>query len=194
MSLRRSVAPRGRRRALIGLRVRAGPRRRSGRAAAENGLAQIAKKTSVFLALPGALLRGCLKLGDPVRCGLQSLLLDKHGLRQHIGGVGRGANAYCASKGGVNTLTKQLALEWASRGIRVNAIAPCQFMTPGLELVMKDPQFDPKKLMDTWVANIPIGRVGQPEEIFGPVLFLASEASSMVTGTILEVDGGYLAR
>jgi hypothetical protein len=46
----------------------------------------------VFLALPGALLRGCLKLGDPVRCGLQSLLLDKHGLRQHIGRVSRGAN------------------------------------------------------------------------------------------------------
>ena len=48
-------------------------------------------------------------------------------------GVGRGANAYCASKGGVNALTKQLALEWADRGIRVNAIAPCQFMTPGLQ-------------------------------------------------------------
>ena len=51
-------------------------------------------------------------------------------------GMGRGANAYCASKGGVNTLTKQLALEWASRGIRVNAIAPCQFMTPGLQEVI----------------------------------------------------------
>ena len=109
-------------------------------------------------------------------------------------GVGRGANAYCASKGGVETLTKQLALEWASRGIRVNAIAPCQFMTPGLEQVMADPQFDPDKLMQTWVSNIPLGRVGQPEEIFGAVLFLASDASSMVTGTVLPVDGGYLAR
>jgi len=109
-------------------------------------------------------------------------------------GMGRGANAYCASKGGVNTLTKQLALEWARRGIRVNAIAPCQFMTPGLVDVMKDPQFDPDRLMETWISNIPLGRVGQPEEIFGAVLFLASDASSMVTGTVLNVDGGYLAR
>ena len=109
-------------------------------------------------------------------------------------GVGRGANVYCASKGGVNTLTKALALEWASRGIRVNAIAPCQFMTPGLQEVMRDPQFDPKKLMETWTANIPLGRVGETHEIVGPVLFLASDASSMVTGTILDVDGGYLAR
>jgi NAD(P)-dependent dehydrogenase (short-subunit alcohol dehydrogenase family) len=109
-------------------------------------------------------------------------------------GMGRGANAYCASKGGVDTLTKQLALEWATRGIRVNAIAPCQFMTPGLKQVMEDPQFDPNRLMETWINNIPLGRVGQPEEIFGAVLFLASDASSMVTGTVLNVDGGYLAR
>jgi gluconate 5-dehydrogenase len=109
-------------------------------------------------------------------------------------GVGRGANVYCASKGGVNTLTKALALEWASRGIRVNAIAPCQFMTPGLEDVIRDPQFDPKKLMETWTTNIPLGRIGKSEEMVGPALFLASDASSMVTGTILDVDGGYLAR
>jgi NAD(P)-dependent dehydrogenase (short-subunit alcohol dehydrogenase family) len=109
-------------------------------------------------------------------------------------GVGRGANAYCASKGGVNTLTKQLALEWASRGIRVNAIAPCQFMTPGLKEVMADPQFDSKKLIETWTTNIPLGRVGAPEEIVGPALFLASDASSMITGIVLDVDGGYLAR
>ena len=109
-------------------------------------------------------------------------------------GVGRGANAYCASKGGVNSLTKQLALEWADRGIRVNAIAPCQFMTPGLKEVMAKPQFDPAKLMQTWVAGILLGRVGEPEEIVGPALFLASDASSMVTGVVLPVDGGYLAR
>ena len=109
-------------------------------------------------------------------------------------GMGRGANAYCASKGGVNTLTKQLALEWASRGIRVNAIAPCQFLTPGLEEVMQNPQFDRQALMNTWINNIPLGRIGQQDEIVGPALFLASEASAMVTGIILPVDGGYLAR
>ena len=109
-------------------------------------------------------------------------------------GVGRGANAYCASKGGVETLTKQLALEWADRGIRVNAIAPCKFMTPGLMDVMADPQFNPEKLMQTWTSNIPLGRIGEPEEIVGPALFLASDASSMVTGVVLPVDGGYLAR
>ncbi|MGO9366295.1 MAG: SDR family NAD(P)-dependent oxidoreductase [Terriglobales bacterium] len=109
-------------------------------------------------------------------------------------GVGRGANAYCASKGGVNALTKQLALEWADRGIRVNAIAPCQFMTPGLKEVMAKPQFEPDTLMQVWKSNIPLGRVGEPDEIVGPALFLASQASSMVTGVILPVDGGYLAR
>lgn len=109
-------------------------------------------------------------------------------------GLGRGTNAFSASKGGVNALTKELALEWGRRGIRVNAIAPCQFRTPALIEVMKDPQFDSKKLNETWISNIPLGRIGEPEEIVGPTLFLASQASAMVHGVVLPVDGGYLAR
>ena len=109
-------------------------------------------------------------------------------------GMGRGNNAYCASKGGVNSLTKQLAIEWASQGIRVNSIAPCQFLTSGLQEVMAEKQFDREKLIKTWTDNIPLGRVGEPEEMVGPALFLASDASSMVTGIVLPVDGGFLAR
>jgi len=111
----------------------------------------------------------------------------------HVG-FPRGVAVYSATKGGMDALTRQLAVEWSKRGIRVNSIAPCQFMTPGLQAVMDDPQFDPKKLMQTWTENIPVGRVGEAWEIIGPVLFLASDASSMVTGTCLPVDGGYLAR
>ena len=109
-------------------------------------------------------------------------------------GGGRGHNVFCASKAGVNGLTKELALEWARRGIRVNAIAPCQFRTPALLAVMAEKGVDPQELMQRWASNIPLGRIGEPEEIVGPALFLASDASSMVTGTILFVDGGFLAR
>lgn len=111
----------------------------------------------------------------------------------HIG-FPRGVAIYSASKGGMDAFTRQLAIEWSKRGIRVNSIAPCQFMTPGLKAVMRDPQFDPDKLMQTWRENIPVGRVGEAWEIVGPALFLASDASSMVTGVCLPVDGGYLAR
>lgn len=102
--------------------------------------------------------------------------------------------AYTASKGAVIQLTRTLAMEWAPE-IRVNAIGPTWFMTEGLRQVVEG---DPAKglppavpgYLDHARSLIPLGRIGEVEEIVGPVLFLASNAASMVTGHLLMVDGG----
>jgi NAD(P)-dependent dehydrogenase (short-subunit alcohol dehydrogenase family) len=109
-------------------------------------------------------------------------------------GLGRGSASYTATKGGVNNLTRELALEWGNRNVRVNAIMPCQFKTPGNMRLLEHPQYGGEQLMQRWLSNIPLGRLGEPDEIVGPVVFLASDAASMITGHILAVDGGYLAR
>ncbi len=109
-------------------------------------------------------------------------------------GLGRGSAGYTATKAGVNNLTRELALEWGTRNVRVNAIMPCQFKTPGNMRLLEHPLYGGEQLMQRWVSNIPLGRLGEPDEIVGPVVFLASDAAAMVTGHILAVDGGYLAR
>jgi NAD(P)-dependent dehydrogenase (short-subunit alcohol dehydrogenase family) len=101
-----------------------------------------------------------------------------------------GSLGYQASKGGVVQLTRTLAVEWAPQGVRVNAIAPCTFETP---VVARQRAAEPD-LYPAMLARIPLGRFGEPSEIVGPALFLASDASSMVTGHILTVDGGYTAQ
>ncbi|SFJ54078.1 SDR family NAD(P)-dependent oxidoreductase [Celeribacter neptunius] len=95
--------------------------------------------------------------------------------------------SYAASKGGVIQLTKALACDLSGRGIRVNGIAPGVIATPMTEGTRANAQ-----AMERFMSHTPMGRVGTPEELVGPVLFLASKLSSYVTGVMLPVDGGYL--
>lgn len=97
------------------------------------------------------------------------------------------AVAYSAAKGGVNQMMRTLALEWASHNIRVNAIAPGYINHPMGGLSHVTPDEDIQFL-------VPMNRKGEPEELVGPVIFLASEAASFITGTVLMVDGGYTAQ
>jgi len=93
---------------------------------------------------------------------------------------------YNASKAAVHHLTKSLAAEWASRGVRVNAVAPTYIETPLTEFGMRDNAMYP-----TWLEMTPMARVGQPHEIASVVHFLASDAASLMTGAIVVADGGY---
>jgi NAD(P)-dependent dehydrogenase (short-subunit alcohol dehydrogenase family) len=94
---------------------------------------------------------------------------------------------YNASKAAVHHLTRSLACEWARRGVRVNAVAPTYIETPLTKFGIEE---NPE-MHQTWLEMTPMGRVGQPEEIASTVLFLASDASSLLTGSIVLADGGY---
>lgn len=96
---------------------------------------------------------------------------------------------YAASKGGIGSLVKAFANEWASRGVNVNAIAPGYISTDNTEALRADPVRSQQIL-----ARIPASRWGEPTDFVGPAIFLASDASSYIHGTILTVDGGWMGR
>lgn len=100
-----------------------------------------------------------------------------------------GSLAYCASKGGVDMVTKGLAVEWAERGVRVNGLAPAYTETP-LVKAITDAKAD---FADRVKARTPMNRMARPEEMVGAAIFLASDASSYITGETIMVDGGWTA-
>ncbi len=120
-------------------------------------------------------------------------LRRRHGCIVNIASIAalrgqRGAVGYSPSKGALAMLTQSLAIELAGDGIRVNAIAPGVIETPMTEVTRNDP-----RRLKGFISRIPAGRIGRPEEIAGPAVFLASELASYVTGVVLPVDGGFQA-
>lgn len=103
------------------------------------------------------------------------------GIRDHA--------VYCASKGGVNQLTRVLALEWSSQGVTVNAVAPTFIYTPGTAERLDNPEY-----LEGVLARLPMGHVGTITDVAGAVIYLASPAAAMVTGTVLLVDGAWTAQ
>jgi NAD(P)-dependent dehydrogenase (short-subunit alcohol dehydrogenase family) len=110
-----------------------------------------------------------------------------------VSGLGRGNFAYSVAKGGIVQMTRELAVEWGRYGIRVNAILPVQTRTKGFQARLDHPDTNAEALMGRVLGAIPLGRMAEPEDFVGPTVFLASDASAMVTGMMLPVDGGNLA-
>lgn len=99
-----------------------------------------------------------------------------------------GMSVYNLAKGAVSNLTRALAMDYGARGVRVNAVAPTLTRTG-----MTEDMFDDKALMDSFMARIPMGRPGEPDDIAAAIAYLASEDARFVTGVILPVDGGLMA-
>ncbi|MCC7355319.1 MAG: SDR family oxidoreductase [Anaerolineae bacterium] len=107
--------------------------------------------------------------------------------------LGRGNFVYSITKGAIHQMTRELAVEWAEHRIRVNALVPCQMRTPAVRKWLGDSPPADSPLVNRLLAGIPMSRFGEPEDVVGPAVFLASDASAFVTGILLPVDGGNLA-
>ncbi len=103
-----------------------------------------------------------------------------------------GYSAYCTSKSAIDGMTKALGCEWGKSGITVNAIAPTVFRSPLTAWMFEDTE-RAKTVREGFLQRVPVGRLGEPEDLAGPLLFLCSRASDFHTGHIVYADGGYTA-
>ena len=120
--------------------------------------------------------KGCI-INIASMCGLTVVVPQEH-------------TGYNSAKAAVIMMTKSLAVEWAPFGIRVNAIAPGYMITPP---VLKLQEEDPER-WESWMSMVPLSRAGEPAELKGAAIYLASDASSYMTGSVLVIDGGYTCR
>ncbi|MEM4382757.1 MAG: glucose 1-dehydrogenase [Candidatus Caldarchaeum sp.] len=126
----------------------------------------------------------CQEVGKVMIQQKQGKIINVSSVRGAFG-LPRNYVAYCASKGAVNMLTKQLACEWARFNVQVNAIAPTVIVTPLTSHIIRDPE-----LSKSMLSRILLGRWGYPDDLIGAVVFFSSDASNFVTGQILYIDGG----
>ncbi|MEH0198831.1 SDR family oxidoreductase [Caulobacter sp. CCNWLY153] len=124
--------------------------------------------------------------GRMLEAGVKGSIVNLTSQMGHVGGARR--SLYCASKWGLEGLSKAMALDLAPHGIRVNTIAPTFIETP-----LTRPFFEDKAFLDSVLSKIKLGRLGQVEDLMGAVVFLASDASALMTGSSLVVDGGWTA-
>jgi NAD(P)-dependent dehydrogenase (short-subunit alcohol dehydrogenase family) len=129
--------------------------------------------------------RQMIKQGDG---GKVILMSSARGLLGHPAGY----TAYCASKSAIDGITKALGCEWGANGITVNALGPTVFRSPLTEWMFGDDE-RAKTVRAGFLTRVPKGRLGEPSDLAGPLLFLASKASDFYTGHILYADGGYTA-
>jgi len=123
-----------------------------------------------------------------LHCGRGGSIVNIGSMSGHIINLPQPQCHYNASKAGVHHLTRSLAVEWAQAGVRVNAVAPSYIETPLLGQLHEKPA-----LLQQWLDATPMRRLGKPEEIASVVLFLASSAASLLTGAVIDADGGYTA-
>ena len=128
----------------------------------------------------------CRAFGRPMLAAGRGSIVNLGSMSGYIVNKPQPQAYYNASKAAVHHLTKSLAAEWAARGVRVNAVAPTYINTPMTALGKTN-----QPMFDAWIDGTPMARMGEPDEIAAVVLFLASDASSLLTGSIVLADGGY---